>query len=78
MIESPVLNEFIQEERRLAILDFLIARFGPAADAVRPALDAIADNRTLRELTTMAGLCPDIETFKERLVQLAPKQHENP
>jgi hypothetical protein len=73
MIESPVLKEFLQEERRLAILDVLIARFGPEAQALQPALDTIADGRKLKELTILSGTCPDVEAFREKLTPECPE-----
>jgi hypothetical protein len=67
MIESPVLQEFVAKGQRKSIMVFLIARFGPAARTVGPALDLITDEEKLDGLTELAAKCPDLETFETEI-----------
>jgi hypothetical protein len=76
MIESPVLQKLKDEwtlegehkgERR-AIVRILATRFGKEADELKSDLETIADAARLEELTAFATLCPDLEAFRERLV----------
>jgi hypothetical protein len=71
MIESPMLKELMAENTRktmqTAILNFLVGRFGSEARALRPALKAIKDDQLLSSLSSQAGKCPDLESFKKLL-----------
>jgi len=67
MIESPVLKELMAETRRDDILAFLVGRFGPEARALRPALEAIKDDKSLKRLSNQAGKCADLESFTKLL-----------
>ncbi len=71
MIESPLLKELMAENTRktkqAAILVVLIGRFGSPARALRPALKAIEDDKTLEKLLGESGRCPDLESFKKLL-----------
>ncbi len=71
MIESPVLQEFLQEARvectRKYILRFLAARFGPVPQEVAAALQRIQDEARLEELIDSAAACPDLDAFRTRL-----------
>jgi hypothetical protein len=72
MIESPVLQEFLAEQTREAILrvnrqsilQFLGARFGTDALSVRPVPDALSDDEKLDELTKQSATCRDLAGFK--------------
>jgi hypothetical protein len=75
MIESPVLQELkaewtreaaLQTNRR-AIVDFLVARFGPQAEAIATPLETIADDARLKELVKLAALCSDLPSFRKEL-----------
>jgi hypothetical protein len=75
MIESPVLQEFVADRTRDAILQatrqsilqVLGARFGQDALAFRTALDAVEDDGTLDELTKQSATCQDLAGFKQEL-----------
>jgi hypothetical protein len=75
MIESPVLQEFLAEQtreailrsKRQSILPVLGARFGIDALSVRNALDAVQDDGTLDELTKQSATCHDIAGFTQEL-----------
>ena len=71
MIESPLLKELMAENTRktkqAAILVVLRGRFGSPARALRPALKAIADDKTLEKLLGESGRCADLESFKKML-----------
>jgi hypothetical protein len=79
MMESPVLQEFLAEQtreailrakrqaKRQSILQVLGARFGQDALAVRTALDAVEDDGTLDELTKQSATCQDLAGFKQEL-----------
>ncbi len=71
MIESPVLKELMAETilktKRADILKFLRARFGPGARRLRPALNAIEDDKRLEQLIDQAGRCHDLDSFKKLL-----------
>jgi hypothetical protein len=76
MIESPVLQEFLAEQtrdailraKRQSILQVLGARFGMNALSVRTALDAINDDEKLDELTKQSATCPDLAGFKQEFL----------
>jgi hypothetical protein len=71
MIESLLLKELLAENtrktRRANILVVLAGRFGRQARALRPALKAIADDKTLKKLLVESVSCPDLESFKKLL-----------
>jgi len=71
MIESPVLQEFLQEAvlecKRKDILQFLAGRFGPVPQEVAAALQRIQDEARLEELINSAAACQDLDAFRARL-----------
>jgi hypothetical protein len=67
MIESPVLQEFVAEHSRGIILEFLVGRFGPAAQSLRSALDTIEDDAQLRQLVRLSATCPDLKSFNQMI-----------
>ena len=88
MIESPVLQEFLAEQtreailraKRQSILQFLGARFGMDALSVRTALDAIRDGEKLDELTKQSATCEDLAAFKREYLatELTASDESNP
>ncbi len=76
MIESPVLQEFVQEivQERVAearhrdILRFLGARFGVVPHDLAAALRSVQDETKLDELVDWASRCPTLEQFSIRLI----------
>ena len=77
MIESPVLQELkaewtrdaareaaLQTNRR-AIVDFLVARFGPEAEEIATQLETIADDARLKKLIKLAAVCSDLPSFRK-------------
>ena len=76
MIESPVLQELKAEwtrdgprsgTNRRAIVDFLVARFGPEAEEIATQLETIADDARLKELIKLAAVCSDLPSFRKEL-----------
>ncbi len=67
MIESPVLQELIAERTRetllKAVIDILVARFGPKAEALETELKAIGDEARLKELVKLAATCRTLGNF---------------
>jgi hypothetical protein len=83
MIESPVLQELkaewtrdaareaareaVLQTNRRAIVDFLVARFGPEAEEIATQLETIADDARLKELIKLAAVCSDLPSFRKEL-----------
>jgi hypothetical protein len=67
MIESPVFKELMAETRRDDIVEVLEGQFGREARALRPALNAITNDKQLKRLMNQFGKCPDLESFKKLL-----------
>ena len=79
MLESPVLQEHkagwtgeaarraTREAHRQDILDILIARFEAVAQDLTAGLGAIKDEAQLKELVKAAAMCPDLESYRQRL-----------
>ena len=71
MIESPVLQEFVQEavvERaHKMILRFLAGRFGSVAPEIAVAVQSTQDEANLDELADWAARCPSLDEFRTRL-----------
>jgi hypothetical protein len=82
MIESPVLQElkaeWTRESSRAAIVDVLVARFGPAAEDLNVRLEAVEDESRLKELVKRAAVCPDLGSFEQELLRrnaIVEKEH---
>lgn len=71
MIESPVLQELIAERTRETmvrdVIDLLVARFGPKAEALETELEAIGDEARLKELVKLAATCRARSSFRKQL-----------
>jgi predicted transposase YdaD len=71
MIESPVLQELIQEmtakRAHKMILRVLQDRFGPVPAEVSDALRAVTDEERLDQLASLAARCTDLEAFRREL-----------
>ena len=59
--------EAAREARRCAIVICLDARFGAQAEELAAPLMTIADDARLRELTKLAAVCPDLQSFRKEL-----------
>jgi hypothetical protein len=81
MIESPMLQELkaewtreaareaAREAHRRDVVDVLITRFGTSAEILEIDLNAINDEKRLKNLLKLAAACTDLEAFRK---QLAP------
>jgi hypothetical protein len=77
MIESPLLQELIAEQRAEArvetthkiILRCLKARFGLVPDETGTALKAFTDEHRWEQLVEQAALSPDLDAFRRALAQ---------
>jgi hypothetical protein len=84
MIESPLIQEILNEQQQANILRVLRARFGQAADAVLAAVQQRTNPEQLDQLLDFAVLCPSLEAFQERLRNeasgsaSAPKRRQRP
>ena len=71
MIESPLLQEIIAEERlkvrRKAIVTVLTSRFGMPAAEVETDLNSIEDDNRLEELIGLAVSSRSLKAFRKHL-----------
>ena len=71
MIESPLLQEILAEERlqtqREDIIAFLTSRFGSEARELEADLKAIEDTERLNELIKLAATCRGLKSFRKQL-----------
>jgi hypothetical protein len=67
MIESPLIQEFIAEARREAIVTVLTSRFGISAGEVEADLKGIEDGDRLNELIKLAASCRSLKSFRKHL-----------
>lgn len=56
-----------REATRRALVDILVARFGPQAEEFAAQLERITDNARLKELVKLAAVCPDLESFWKQI-----------
>lgn len=68
MFESPVLQRWVAQRLHEAVLDVLKDRFDSVPQKVAKPLREILDEKKLRRLIVLAGKCPDMETFREALL----------
>jgi hypothetical protein len=68
MIESPLIQEIVAERFHEAILTLLAARFGSLPVEITTRVQSISKEKTLLDLNTFAGTCPDLNAFRERLL----------
>ena len=66
MIESPVIQEIVGESKREAIVRFLQARFGVAAQALDAELKTVQDER-LDDAIELAAKCRSLASFRKKL-----------
>ncbi|MGO9471462.1 MAG: hypothetical protein ACLQIB_42655 [Isosphaeraceae bacterium] len=67
MIESPLVQELIAERTRETLMDVLVARFGPKAEALEAELKTIGDEARLKELVKLAATCRTLGSFQKQL-----------
>jgi hypothetical protein len=71
MIESPLVDELKAEWTRetllRAVIDILVARFGPKAEALETELKAIGHESRLKELVKHAATCRTLSSFRKQL-----------
>ncbi len=71
MIESPLVDELKAEWTRemllKAVIDILVARFGPRAEGLETELKAIGDEARLKELVKLAATCRTLSLFRKQL-----------
>ena len=60
-------REGATKARRESILIYLVARFGPAAEALKDELQTIEYER-LQDLVTFAAKCRNLASFRKRLL----------
>jgi hypothetical protein len=69
--KSPIVREVIaagiREGKQELVLDILVDRFGTKAKKLRTKLKAIEDEARLIELTKLAVICPDLDSFRKHL-----------
>jgi len=68
MIESPLPREFVARSRQKDLLNNLRARFGEVPAELTAALKAIVEESRLDELVEFAHRCPDLDSFRARLI----------
>ena len=67
MIESPLIQEILDEHQQKTIELILSERFGSLPAEVSTAIRAIYDETELRRLTVAAAQCADLAEFRARL-----------
>ena len=75
MIESPLIDELVEESRHKAVVEsnhkvilrFLRKRFGTVDDDLLVKVRAITDEQQLDDLLDEAVFCPDLNTFRTKL-----------
>jgi len=76
MIESPLIQEIVEEsrkaERTKAIVAFLKARFAAVPPSVAAGLEQIKEFEKLERLTGKAATCLSLQAFEECLHQELP------
>ena len=74
MIESPVIQELLAEYAARSNKEFIVLalseRFGKVTQAMKAQLKRIDDLETLRKLVTLSLRCPDLKSFRARLLEL--------
>lgn len=68
MIESPLIQELMAEQKRQDIVEFLEGRFGMAPPEVVLAIQSIKDVPRLKELIRLASQCPDLGAFRSHVI----------
>lgn len=66
-MESPFIIELLAQTRQDNIIQVLEARFGGVPPEVVLQLRAIQDERKLKELNRLTGVCPNLEAFRKAL-----------
>jgi hypothetical protein len=69
MIESPMLQRIRAENSQETLLEVLKGRFGTVPRDVTKLLRTILDEKKLKKLARLAGNCPDMEGFREALLE---------
>jgi hypothetical protein len=67
IIESPLIQEIVREDRQTTILDILQAKFGSVPADVTARVRAIQDGQQLRSLNVTAATCSDLDAFRAQL-----------
>jgi hypothetical protein len=67
IIESPLIQEIVREDRQNTILDVLQAKFGSLPADVTARVRAIQDAQLLRSLNITAATCSDLDAFRAQL-----------
>ena len=67
MIESPLVDELKAEWTRETLIHFLVARFGPKAEALETEIKGISDEARLKELIKHAATCRSLSSFRKQL-----------
>ena len=68
MIESPLITELLAKRTQENIVDVLTGRFGKVPHDIAERLRAVVREKELKALIRFAGQCPDLATFRERLL----------
>jgi predicted transposase YdaD len=73
MIESPLIQEIVEESVRAGevkvMLRVLETRFGAVAPTITAGLEQVKDETKLDRLTRQVALCPSLQAFEESLRQ---------
>jgi predicted transposase YdaD len=76
MIESPLIQEIVEESERAgrikATVEFLEARFGAVTPTVTAGLQQVKEEEKLARLTRHAAVCPSLQAFEDALRQELP------
>jgi predicted transposase YdaD len=67
MIESPLIQELMAEQRQDDIVEVLAGRFGAVPEDVLKRLRQVTREKELKELLRYTAVCPDLAAFLSRL-----------
>jgi hypothetical protein len=77
LIETPLIQEIVREERRnervQAVIDVLEGRFNAVPPAITAGLGQVKETERLTRLTRQAGVCASLQTFEDALREELPK-----
>ena len=71
-LTQEVTQEVTRETLVALIEDILAARFQSVSDDLRAMLETITDEAQLKDLHRWAAICPDLDSFRDRLKQVVP------
>ncbi len=77
MIESPLIQEIVQESKRTAHVEMIVGilqdKFGPVGPTIEAGLALLKEEASLKRLNVRAVTCDSLQAFEEALREELPK-----